>query len=181
MISNPNTQSRQAPLPFLTTFIFAVALSGSCWAQSSAARTVVTFSDGASCSSPTGPPTFTALSATVAGKTSFSATGGGGIGRISLDDAIITRTVDNCSVSLFGLFFKTQRVRFVTISFETLVSGAYRQELKITLSDVQISSISDAGTGATIPQERLTLAYGKIAVFDPQTGQTSTYDVLLGR
>ena len=79
------------------------------------------------------------------------------------------------------LFFKSQRVRLVTISFETLASGAYRQELKITLSDVQISSISDAGTGATIPQERLTLAYGKISVFDPQTGQTSTYDVALGR
>ena len=103
MIPNSNTQSRQARLPFLTSFIFALALSGSCWAQSSAARTIVTFSDGASCSSPAGPPTFAALSATVAGKTSFSAAGGGGIGRISLDDAVITRTVDNCSVSLFAI------------------------------------------------------------------------------
>ena len=94
---------------------------------------------------------------------------------------LLAGPVDNCSVSLFGLFFKAQRIRFVTISFENLVNGVYRQELKITLNDVQISSISDAGIGATFPQERLTLAYGRITIFDPQTGQTSSFDVLLGR
>ncbi len=181
MITNSKVQSRQARLPFVTMLTVVLALSGSCWAQSSTARTVVTFSDGASCSSPTGPPTFTATSATVAGKANVSFGGGGGSGRITLDDAIITRNVDDCSVSLFGLFFKAQRIRTVTISFENLVSGVYRQELKITLSDAQISSISDAGLGAAFPQERLTLAYGRITIFDPQTGQTSTFDVALGR
>lgn len=178
MFPNHN-YSRQFNLPIFNILAAITILVNPCLAQSTQSRTVVTFSDGVSCSTPSGPPTFAALAVSLNGKMPVSSGigGGGGSGRLTLDDVGITRATDNCSVSIFRLFFKGQRIMQVTISFENLVNGIYKQELKITLAEAILTSISDTGGVNSVGQEKLTLAYSKITIFDPQTGQTVTYDV----
>ncbi len=166
----------------LPIFVAAIAFTGTCFAQGQIqSRTTISFSDGTSCTgTPVGPPTFAALSASVNAKLTTNGSGGA-TGRIAFEDVVLTRAVDNCSVSLFGLFFRTQRIRSVTISFENLINGLFKEDLKITLSDAIISAISDSGTAGLPPQEKVSLSFQKITIFDPQTNQTTSFDLLTNR
>lgn len=152
--------------------IALLAAATPCLAQS---KTTISFSDGATCS-PAGPPVFDALSVVVKADSSASiGAGGAGAGRVTFDDVALTRNFDSCSVSLYGLLFQQQRVRSVTISFQSVANGSYRETLKITLANVILTSISDtAAAGGVGTQERVALTFESITIFDPVTGKSIT-------
>jgi type VI protein secretion system component Hcp len=139
-------------------------------------RTTVTFSHGAACSgTPFGPPAFNALAVAMK-STSLSTTGAGaGAGRLTFDDITITRDVDDCSVSLYGLQFQEQHIKSVTISLQNLVNGVYKEALRISLTDALITSMSDAESGNAAPIERVTLTFSMITILDPATGNSTMY------
>ena len=143
-------------------------------------RTTVTFSHGAACSgSPFGPPAFNALAVAMKSvspsPTGAGAGAGAGAGRLTFDDITISRDVDDCSVSLYGLQFQGQHVKLVTISLQNLVNGVYKEALRISLTDALITSMSDAESGNAAAVERVTLTFSMITILDPTTGNSTTY------
>lgn len=161
-----------------------IAMAPSCLAQPAQPpfRAVVTFSDGAACSgSPSGPPSFVALSATVNATQPVSGLGGGVSGRLKFDDIAITRNVDDCSVSLYALFLPGRRINTVTISYQTLTGTTYKEILRITLTNVIITSIGDTEIVATAPAERVGLNFERITIFDPITNKSTSWDLATNR
>ncbi len=143
-------------------------------------RALVTFSDGAACAgSPAGPPSFVALSATINATQLVSkfGSGGGASGRLKFDDVAITRNVDDCTVSLYGLFLPGRRINSVVVSYQTLVGTLYKETLRMTLTDVFIASIGDTEIGSAAPVEKVTLNFGRITIFDPVTNKSTSWDL----
>lgn len=156
------------------------ALAFPCFAQvGGAPRATVTFSDGTACTtSPAGPPAFVALSVA----TKASSPSGTGIlsgfrsGAVTFDDITLTRNVDDCSVSLYGLLFKGSHIHTVTIAFQNFVNGAYKDALKLTLAGALINTIADNESNGVAPTERVVMGFDSITIFDPDTGKTVTCD-----
>ncbi|MDE2134186.1 MAG: type VI secretion system tube protein Hcp [Alphaproteobacteria bacterium] len=86
-----------------------------------------------------------------------SATSGAGAGRASMGDIKITKTVDSASPKLTLACANGQHFKSVVI--EEVVSGG-RIEV-ITLQDVLISSVNNAGAGGYMPTETITLNFAK--------------------
>jgi hypothetical protein len=159
-----------AHILFAVFALLAVA-AHPCLAQP-ASRTVVTFSDGTACAgSPA--PSFDALSVVVKANSPTSAAGAGPGSRVTFDDVAITRNVDDCSVPLYVLIFQQQLVRTVTISFQNMVAGSYKEALRITLNDVLLDSLSDTESNNVVPQEKITLKFHNATIFDPVTGKAT--------
>ena len=94
--------------------------------------------------------------------------GAGGASRPQVSDIGLGKKSDDCSVSLYNLIFTGRIVRSVVISMR---GAGNREALRLTLSDVLVSSITETAAG-----EKATLFYSRIEIFDPQTGQRATYD-----
>ena len=137
-------------------------------------RALVTFSDGVACSSSSaGPISFVALSATINATRSVS-TPGGSAGKLKFDDIAVTRNVDDCTVSLYGLFLPGQRIKEVIISYQTLVGAIYKETLRMTLRNVSITAFGDTAVEPAAPVERLGLIFEQITIFDPDTKKSTS-------
>ena len=148
-----------------------VAMTNPCLAQP---KTMVIFSSGTPCiGSPATPPLFAALS--VSSKATSPTSAAVVTGPISFEDVAVTRNVDDCSVSLYGLLFQQQRIKSVTISFYNSVNGSEKETLRISLGNVLMTSIGDADNAGSAAQERVTLAFESITILDPVTGKSTTY------
>lgn len=153
------------------TFTFA----GSAFAQS---RTVVSFSDGASCNGAVyGPPTFVA-SALALKTTAPAPVGASGqearASRVTFDDIAVSRTMDDCSISLYTLLFQGQHVRTITISLQSFTGGAYKEVTRISLSEGTITSIADDQSAAAPFTERVLLGFRTITIVDVASGKTTS-------
>ena len=162
-----------------TVFAASLALATPGLAQLAPSRTSVTLSAGNACNGfPT--PAFTTLS--LAEKVSAAAPGPGGssgreggAGTLSFDEIVLTKSWDDCSVSLYTLLFKRQRLQTVQISVH---NSANTEVLRLTLSDALITSISDMDAVNTTASERMTLYYDKIVAFDPVTNKSACFNRL---
>ena len=165
-----------------TVFAASLALATPGLAQLAPSRTSVMLSAGNACNG-FATPAFTAIS--LAEKVSAAApapgTGTGSSGResgpgtLSFDDIVLTKSWDDCSVSLYTLLFKQQRLQTVQISVH---NSANTEVLRLTLSDALITSISDMDAVNTTASERMTLYYDKIVAFDPVTNKSACFNRL---
>ncbi len=99
----------------------------------------------------------------VSNATSFSQGGGGGVGKAHHQDVHVTRKVDKASPKLFLACSSGEHIKSAVLTFRK--AGKDQQEyLKVTLSDVMISSVSfqDHAAGGDLAHESITLAYSKI-------------------
>lgn len=90
--------------------------------------------------------------------------GPGGVrnaGRVNMDDFMITKPVDTASPNLAQFCCKGQHIPSVEIDIVSTHNGRHRM-LKYTLENVYISSIRADGTGGEVPNEVVTLSFGKI-------------------
>ena len=161
-----------------TVFAASLALATPGLAQLAPSRTSVMLSAGNACNG-FATPAFTAIS--LAEKISAAAPGPASSGResgpgmLSFDDIVLTKSWDDCSVSLYTLVFKQQRLQTVQISVR---NSANTEVLRLTLSDALITSISDMDAVNTTASERLTLYYDKIVAFDPLTNKSACFSRL---
>lgn len=146
-------------------------------------RTTVTFSDGTPCAgSPSGPPAFVAASVAVKASVPKSTGGSGGsggptTGPVVFDDISFTKPLDDCSVSLYSLLFREQRIKSVVISFQNYTIYGWKEALKITLGAAFLSSISDTDTVNAAPVERVAFSFDTITILDPVTNKSTTCSV----
>jgi type VI secretion system secreted protein Hcp len=110
------------------------------------------------------------LSWGVSNATSFSHGGGGGVGKAQLQDIHLTKKVDKGSPKLFLACASGEHIKSAILTFRK--AGKEQQEyLKITLTDVLVSSISfqDHAAGGDLAHESISLAYAKIETeYKPQ-------------
>jgi len=95
--------------------------------------------------------------------TSFAQGGGGGVGKVSIQDVHFTKAIDKASGNLAQFCASGKHLGEALFTFRK--AGDKPQVfLKVTLTDVMISSfqISDSSGGSTLPHESVSLAYGKV-------------------
>src|SRR5205807_4669233 len=88
------------------------------------------------------------------------------------DDIVLTKNVDDCSVPLYTLLFQERVSKSVVIS----LYGGTTEVMRMTLTEVFITSITDTESFGSVPIERATLSYGKITILDPITNTSSCFD-----
>ena len=147
--------------------LVVIAIPG--FAQPPGASTTVTFAGGGAACNGSPSPMFNALS--LLEKVTQPASQGNLTGRPVFDDIVLTKSIDDCSVPLYILLFQGRFVRSVVISLHVGVT----EVLRITLSDVLITSISETDPSPTLPSERVALSFGTIVILDPATGVSATY------
>ena len=88
--------------------------------------------------------------------------GGGGAGKVSMQDLAITKKVDKASPVLFRSCADGSHIKSAVLTARK--AGKEQQEyLKITLTDLLVSSFSTAGhSGDVVPNENVTLNFSKI-------------------
>ncbi|WP_294541191.1 type VI secretion system tube protein Hcp [uncultured Rhodoblastus sp.] len=94
---------------------------------------------------------------------SYSAGGGGGVGKASFQDVHFTKHSDKSSPKLFLASASGEHIKKAEVTFRK--AGKEQQEyFKITLSDVLVSSyqVSDSQGGTTLPSESVSLNFAKI-------------------
>jgi type VI secretion system secreted protein Hcp len=116
-----------------------------------------------------------------------SSGGGGGSGKVSLQDFHFVKAIDKSSPALFKRTVSGQRIK-KAILFVRKAGGDQQEYLQITLSDVLVSSYKTtpqpAGSGAG-PTDQFSLNYAKIEYsYRPQNADgslapplTTTYDL----
>jgi len=106
----------------------------------------------------------------VSNATSFSHGGGGGVGKVQMQDIHFTKTTDKSSTKLFMACANGEHIKTATLTFRK--AGKEQQEyMKIKLSDVMVSSMTfqDHSAGSTLSHESVAIAYSKIEVeYSPQ-------------
>jgi type VI secretion system secreted protein Hcp len=94
---------------------------------------------------------------------SFSAQGGGGVGKANFQDVHFTKHADKASPKLFLATANGEHIKKAEVTFRK--AGKDQQEyLKITISDILVSSyqVSDSAGGTTPPSESVSLNFAKI-------------------
>jgi len=161
--------------------IFAVVavVASPCSAQT---RTTVTLSSGHGCNN-SAQPTFDALS--LASTITAPDLSFGGSGVRTFSDIVLTKTFDDCSISMYSLLFTGAHVQTVVISFLNSASAGGKaketEALRITLTGSVITSIADSEGATAGFGERVTLSYERIEILDPGTGARVAYDRATGR
>jgi type VI secretion system secreted protein Hcp len=94
--------------------------------------------------------------------------GGGGAGKASFQDLNFTHRVDKASPLLMLACAKGEHIKDATITVRK--AGEDLQEyLFINMTDVLVSSVSEAGGGEETPTESVTLAFAKVDLeYKPQ-------------
>ncbi|MEO0249748.1 MAG: type VI secretion system tube protein Hcp [candidate division WOR-3 bacterium] len=93
----------------------------------------------------------------------FAMGGGGGAGKVSVQDFRFTKVIDKSSPKLFEACATGEHIKTAVLTCRK--AGKEQQEfLKIRLSDVLISSYQTSGTEAseTLPMEDIALNFAKI-------------------
>jgi len=92
--------------------------------------------------------------------------GGGGAGKVSMQDLHFTTSVSKASPSLMLHCATGQHIKNAILTVRKAGSeGGGFDFLKITLTDVLISSFQESGSeGGDLPQESISMVYGTIKV-----------------
>ena len=96
---------------------------------------------------------------------SFSSGGGGGAGKVALQDFHFTKKVDAASVKLFVAMSTGEHLPSAILTCRK--AGKDQQEfLVITLTDTMVSSYQTGGSAGSsiIPSEQISLGYAKIEI-----------------
>ena len=95
----------------------------------------------------------------------FAAGGGGGAGRVSMQDFYFTMSVNKASPALFLACAEGDHIKNATLTCRK--AGKEQQEfLKVTMSNVLISSFQTGGSeaGDVVPTDQISLNFAKIEV-----------------
>ena len=93
----------------------------------------------------------------------FAAGGGGGAGKVSMQDFHFTLLVNKASPALFLTCAQGDHIKNAKLTCRK--AGNDQQEfLKITMSDVLVSSFQIGGTGGVVPTNQISLNFAKIEV-----------------
>jgi type VI secretion system secreted protein Hcp len=93
----------------------------------------------------------------------FAAGGGGGAGKVSMQDFHFTMLVNKASPALFLTCAQGDHIKNAKLTCRK--AGNDQQEfLKITMSDVLVSSFQIGGTGGVVPTDQISLNFAKIEV-----------------
>jgi type VI secretion system secreted protein Hcp len=95
--------------------------------------------------------------------------GGSGVGKVQVHDFQLSKYFDKASPKLFEACATGKHTAKVVLTCRK-AGGNQQEYLKITMSEVIVSSISDAGSGGdSLPTESVTLNFSKIEVeYKPQ-------------
>lgn len=150
----------------LVSFFIAMATSSSCLAQVEQSITVQ-LGAPSTC-------TFNALSL-MDGFTRPVTFGsaGTGAGTIVASPIVIVKDPDKCSIPLLLQLFKGTAMPTVVITLNGLVSGKLEPVLVITLTNAFVTAVGDADANATVPSEKVTMAYETIKITDPTNGNAT--------
>lgn len=112
--------------------------------------------------------------------TSFVVGTGGGVGKVSLSDISINKSMDKASPKLYNFCCNGKHIAKAVLTFRK--AGEKPQDyLKITLTDVMVASFSlgDSSGGGHLPSESITLAYAKLeGEYKPQNKDGSVGDAV---
>ncbi len=110
-----------------------------------------------------------------------SATGGAGAGKVKFSDISVGKVVDKSSPDLVAFCASGKhidRALLEVVTHQLKIDYKERTEtvfLRLTLSDVLVTGVSEAGLKLDTPTEALSLNFTKIAVsYQPQTKNTDT-------
>ncbi len=95
----------------------------------------------------------------------FAAGGGGGAGKVSMQDFHFTMPVNKASPALFLSCAQGDHVKNATLTCRK--AGKEQQEfMKVTMSDVLVSSFQTGGSGGAtvLPTDQISLNFAKIEV-----------------
>ena len=98
---------------------------------------------------------------------SHSTGGGGGAGKVSMNDFSFMKRIDKSSPLLMRALFEGRRIPKVVLSARK--PGSKQDFLKVTLSDVLVSSFQTTG-GGDVPTDSLSLNFTKIEYAYTPTG-----------
>jgi type VI secretion system secreted protein Hcp len=91
----------------------------------------------------------------------FAVGGGGGAGKVSMQDFHFTMLVNKASPALFLACAQSDHIKNATLTCRE--AGKDQQEfLKITMSDVLVSSFQIGGAGGIVPTDQISLNFAKI-------------------
>jgi type VI secretion system secreted protein Hcp len=95
----------------------------------------------------------------------FAAGGGGGAGKVSMQDFHFSMPVNKASPALFLACAQGDHIKNATLTCRK--AGKEQQEfMKVTMSDVLVSSFQTGGSGAgdVVPTDQISLNFAKIEV-----------------
>jgi type VI secretion system secreted protein Hcp len=93
----------------------------------------------------------------------FAVGGGGGAGKVSMQDFHFTMLVNKASPTLFLACAQGDHIKNVVLTCRK--AGPDQQEfMKVTMDDVLVSSFQIGGAGGVIPTDQISLNFAKIEV-----------------
>ena len=93
----------------------------------------------------------------------FAVGGGGGAGKVSMQDFHFTMPVNKASPALFLACAQGDHIKNAILTCRK--AGKKQQEfLKVTMSDVLVSSFQIGGAGGVVPTDQISLNFAKIEV-----------------
>ena len=95
--------------------------------------------------------------------------GGSGVGKVQVQDFVFSKYFDKASPKLFEACATGKHTPKVVLTCRK-AGGSQQEYLKITFSEVLVSSIQNSGSGgSTLPTESVTLNFSKIEIeYKPQ-------------
>jgi type VI secretion system secreted protein Hcp len=93
----------------------------------------------------------------------FAAGGGGGAGKVSMQDFYFTMPVNKATPALFLACAQGDHIKNAILTCRK--AGREQQEfMKVTMNDVLVSSFQIGGAGGVVPTDQISLNFAKIEV-----------------
>jgi type VI secretion system secreted protein Hcp len=93
----------------------------------------------------------------------FAVGGGGGSGKVSMQDFHFTMTMNKASPALFLACAQGEHIKNAILTCRK--AGKDQQEfMKVTMNDVLVSSFQIGGAGGVVPTDQISLNFAKIEV-----------------
>ncbi len=108
--------------------------------------------------------------------TQSSATGGGGAGKVSVSDIVVTKSTDSTSPLLFERCVRGSHIKTGTLAcrkaggtqMELRKAGGTQMEfLTLNLTDVDLTAVTENGGRNGLPTETLSLAFAQVSIPQP--------------
>jgi type VI secretion system secreted protein Hcp len=99
--------------------------------------------------------------------------GGGGTGKVSINNLSLTKSLDKSSPNLMMACSSGKHYPEATLTLRKAGGGSPVEYMIITLKEVMVASYgTDAGTSDEIPKESIALNFGTVLVsYQPQTAE----------